>query len=171
MTTLRDLLQRAADQGLSTRAMEKRVAEAATDSGVDMAISRGTASLILSGKHRHNPSDATIRAIAFLSGAPERVAFEAAGRKAPSAPFREELPDGVDQLSPKRRRVALEVIRSLVEAEELEHRLAATQDDEQMSDLYLPDGTLNEERVQFARADEDTRVGLVEHLRRRPTSE
>ncbi|MCM6774929.1 hypothetical protein NDR87_26150 [Nocardia sp. CDC159] len=122
MTTLRELLQGVADRGLSTRAMEKRVEDAARSAGTDMRLNRGTASLILSGKYKSRPSDATIRAIAFLAEVPQRVAFEAAGRPSPAAPFKDELPEGVDQLSPKRRRVAIEVLRALIEAEQLEHR-------------------------------------------------
>lgn len=85
-----------------------------------------TINAIRSGKYKSRPSDETIRAIAWLSGVPERVAFVAAGMPAPLVPFRDELPDGVDQLSPKRRRIALELLRNLVEAEQLEH---STRDD------------------------------------------
>ncbi|MFD6357896.1 hypothetical protein [Nocardia tengchongensis] len=123
MTTLRDLLQLAADRGLSTRAMEKQVEDAARTTGEDMRLNRGTVSQILSGKYKSQPSDATIRAVAFLAGVPPRVAFEAAGLPAPQLAFRDELPDGVDQLSPKRRRVALDLLRALIEAEQLEHRV------------------------------------------------
>lgn len=122
MTTLRELLQSAADRGLSTRAMEADVERAAKTTGVDMRLNRGTASLILSGKYKSKPADSTIRAIAHLAGVAESVAFTAADQPAPdSLAFRDEIPAEADKLSPKRRRIALEMIRSLIEAEELEH--------------------------------------------------
>ncbi len=123
MTTLRDLLQRAADRGLSTRAMEADVERAAQASGTDMRLNRGTASQILSGRYKSKPSDATIRAIAHLAGVAEQVAFTAADQPAPnSLSFRDEVPPEADKLSPKRRRIAIDLIRSLIEAEELEHQ-------------------------------------------------
>lgn len=122
VTTLRELLQRAADRGLSTRAMETDVERAAKASGTDMRLNRGTASQILSGKYKSKPSDATIRAVAHLAGVPERVAFAAADQPAPGGlAFRDEVPPEADKLSPKRRRIAIDLIRSLIEAEELEH--------------------------------------------------
>ncbi|MFR9767106.1 hypothetical protein [Nocardia sp. SC052] len=150
---------------MSTRAMEAEVEKAARTSGVDMRLNRGTASLILSGKYKSKPSDSTIRAIAHLAGVPEYRAFEAAQRPQPTNPFRDELPEGVDHLSPKRRRVALEVLRALVEAEELEHRLAAVpEDDVPMSDVYMPDGALNPDKLRFVRTSDARRAGLLEHL-------
>lgn len=123
MTTLRELLQRAADRGLSTRAMEADVERAAKMSGADMRLNRGTASQILSGKYKSKPSDSTIRAIAHLAGVAESVAFTAADQPAPdSLAFRDEIPAEADKLSPKRRRIALDLIRSLIEAEQLEHQ-------------------------------------------------
>ncbi|MBF6434513.1 hypothetical protein IU436_29790 [Nocardia farcinica] len=124
MTTLRELLQRAADRGLSTRAMEARVERAASSSGKDMQLNRSTASLIMSGKYKSKPSDPTIRAIAFPAEVEESVAFAAAEQPtAGSLAFRDEIPAEADKLSAKRRRVALDVIRSLIEAEEFEHRI------------------------------------------------
>ncbi|MBC7299537.1 hypothetical protein [Nocardia salmonicida] len=125
MTTLRELLQRAADRGLSTRAMEAAVERVATTSGTRMRLNRGTASQILSGKYKSKPSDSTIRAIAHLAGVPDLVAFAAADQPAPDTlAFRAEIPSEADKLSPRRRRIAIDVIRSLIEAQQLEHQLA-----------------------------------------------
>lgn len=125
MTTLRELLQRAADRGLSTRAMEADVERAATTSGTDMRLNRGTASQILSGKYKSKPSDSTIRAVAHLAGVADSVAFAAADQPTPNAlAFREEIPSEADKLSPRRRRIAIDMIRNLIEAQELEHQLA-----------------------------------------------
>lgn len=38
--------------------------------------------------------------------------------------FRDEIPSEADKLSPRRRRIAIEMIRNLIEAQQLEHQLA-----------------------------------------------
>ena len=143
MTTLRDLLQHAADRGLSTRAMETDVERTAKATGIDMRINRGTASLILSGKYKSTPSPSTIRAIAHLAGVSDNEAFAAADVPAPATPipFRDEVFVEADSLSPKRRKVALEMIRALIEAQDLEHqqtgiRITAGMSPEEVRDAW-----------------------------------
>ncbi len=80
-----------------------------------------TINAIRNGTYKSEPSSDTIRAIAWLAGVSEATAFALAGRPAPGVPFKDELPDGVDQLSPKRRRIAVEMLRALIEAEQLDH--------------------------------------------------
>ncbi|MGW4123676.1 hypothetical protein [Nocardia sp. NPDC004711] len=159
MTTLRDLLQAASDKGMSTRAMEKAVDMAAKSSGIDMRLNRGTASLILSGKYKSKPSDSTIRAIAYLAGTPESVAFAAAGQLMPTISFRDEVPAEADKLSPRRRRIALEVIRNLLEAEELEHA---------QQGIRLTAGMTRAEFDEAMRKAEELLPGMVEAVRVRP---
>ncbi|WP_280489563.1 hypothetical protein [Nocardia farcinica] len=171
MTTLRDLLQLAADRGLSTRAMESEVEKAAEASGREMNLSRATASRILSGQYKSKPSDSTIRAVAYLAGVPERIAFDAAGMPPPALPFADELPEGVDQLSPKRRRVAIEVLRSLVEAEQIEHgfiTMAAHPSEFLDAYCHLPDEVRDRMLRRVSEASEPT-VNYV--LRRREVVE
>lgn len=82
-----------------------------------------TLNQIENGTYKSMPSAETIRAIAWLAGVTDAVAFAAARRPTPGPPFSRELPEDVDQLSPKRRKVALEVLRALIEAEQQEHEL------------------------------------------------
>ncbi|MGW4125071.1 hypothetical protein [Nocardia sp. NPDC004711] len=114
--TLQDLLRMAAaDRGMSGRAL----GELASTHG--WRLSHATVNQIASGRYKSRPSDQTIRAIAWLADVPDRVAYEAADLPVPNAAFRDELPDNVDSLSPKRRRIVLDLIRNLLETEELEH--------------------------------------------------
>lgn len=69
------------------------------------------------GTYVSMPRDETIRAIAWLAGVEEEVAFAAAGQPAPGVPFADDLPPGVDHLSPKSRRIAVDMLRLLVDLE------------------------------------------------------
>lgn len=73
-----------------------------------------TLNAIENGTYKSVPSDETIRAIAWLAGVSDRVAFTAAGRRLPGPPFADELPPGVDDLSPKEREAAIALLRVLV---------------------------------------------------------
>ena len=120
--TLRDLV----NQALVTRdASGRRLATLATEHGFNVAGT--TLNHIAAGTYRHRPSGVTIRAIAWLAGVSEETAFAAAGVPMPGPPFSEELPPGVDYLTPRSRRAAVEVLRALVEAERVggEHADAA----------------------------------------------
>lgn len=79
-----------------------------------LSLNRTTASQIVRGSYKGEPSDGTIRAIGWLAGVDDEDAFAAAGRRSPGLPFAEELPPGVDDLSPKERRAAIEMLRTLV---------------------------------------------------------
>lgn len=76
-----------------------------------------TLSHIRAGRYKSVPTDDTIRAIAWLAGVSDEVAFTAAGQPVPGPPFAEELPPGVDNLSPKARKAVIEMLRVLVDAE------------------------------------------------------
>jgi hypothetical protein len=91
-----------------------------------------TINQIRQGIYKSRPRAATIRAIAWLAGVSDKVAFTAAGQPVPGPPFAEELPPGVDNLPPKARKAAIDMLRVLVdmnkdadEAEQAE-RLAAS---------------------------------------------
>lgn len=73
-----------------------------------------TINAIRAGSYKSNPSERTLKAIAFLANVPDRVAFEAAGRSPHERPFVEDLPPGVDDLLPNERRVAVEMLRLMV---------------------------------------------------------
>ncbi|MDF3308767.1 hypothetical protein P3H15_27490 [Rhodococcus sp. T2V] len=73
-----------------------------------------TLNAIENGTYKSEPSEDTIRAIGWLAGVGEAVAFAAAGRRVPGPPFAEELPPGVDDLGPAERKAAIEMLRTLV---------------------------------------------------------
>lgn len=72
---------------------------------------------IRGGRYKSTPSDDTIRAIAWLSGVEDSVAFVAAGQPVPGPPLADELPPGADHLSPKSRKAVVEMVRVLVDLE------------------------------------------------------
>src|SRR5690606_37483199 len=53
---------------------------------------------IRAGRYKSEPSEDTIRAIAWLAGVDESVAFAAAGQQVPGPPLADELPPGADNL-------------------------------------------------------------------------
>lgn len=73
-----------------------------------------TLNAIEKGTYHSIPSAETIRAIGWLAGVNDEVSFAAAGRPVPGPPFADELPPGVDDLSPKERRAAIGILRALV---------------------------------------------------------
>lgn len=119
-TSLRDLLQQAVDrrnaqgQDASFRALQEAVEAEENSHPRGLSLNRTTASQIVRGSYKGEPSDGTIRAIGWLAGVGDEDAFAAAGRRSPGLPFAEELPPGVDDLSPKERRAAIEMLRTLV---------------------------------------------------------
>ena len=112
--TLRDLVLQARDKGLSYRQMEEMVEASEARVRRGLKLNRTTASKIARGKHSGDAEDGTIRAIALVAGVTEDVAFTAAGRKLDGEPFAKELPVGIDDLSTRERRVALDLLRVLV---------------------------------------------------------
>ena len=121
--TLRELLEEASGHGdLSTRQLEMKV-DTAIERGVLRArLNRVTIAKIMNGSYKSRPTDDTIRAIAYLAGVDDEVAFTAAGRRTPGRPFAEDLPDGVDDLTPKEREAAVYMLRVLVQQRrELNH--------------------------------------------------
>lgn len=78
-------------------------------------VTHTTLNQVRSGTYKSAPSDETIRAVAWLAGVSDEVAFTAAGQPVPGPPFAEELPPGVDNLSLKARKAALDMLRVLVD--------------------------------------------------------
>lgn len=125
--TLRDLVLKAKDRGLSYRQMEEKVAAAEAREPRGLRLNRTTASSIARGTHGGDAEDGTIRAIALVADVPEHVAFAAAGRRTNGPAFADQLPAGVDDLSSRERQVALDLLRVLVaQRQELNRRGAAT---------------------------------------------
>lgn len=80
-----------------------------------------TLNQIRNGTYKSVPSDDTIKSIAYLAGVDESVAFTAAGQPVPGPPLADELPPGADNLSPKSRKVVLDMVRVLVDLEAGSH--------------------------------------------------
>jgi transcriptional regulator with XRE-family HTH domain len=108
--SLRDLIEMAAAK---REASGLRLAEIAEAEGHKITVT--TINAIRQGVYKSRPRASTIRAIAWLAGVTEDVAFQAAGQPAPGPPFADELPPGVDNLPPKARRAAIEMLRALVD--------------------------------------------------------
>lgn len=121
--TLRELLLEASEHGeLSTRQLEMKVDSAIERGLLRSRLNRVTIAKIINGSYKSRPTDDTIRAIAYLAGVADEVAFTAAGRRTPGRPFAEDLPDGVDDLTPKEREAAVYMLRVLVQQRrELNH--------------------------------------------------
>ncbi|MCH6472179.1 hypothetical protein [Sinomonas terrae] len=108
--SLRDLVEAAAAK---RDASGLRLAEIAEAEGFKITVT--TINAIRQGTYKSKPRPSTIRAIAWLAGVTEDVAFTAAGQPVPGPPFADELPPGVDNLPPKARRAAIEMLRALVD--------------------------------------------------------
>jgi hypothetical protein len=95
-----------------------------------MSLNRSTASQILRGAYRGTPSPATVRAIGWLAGVPDEVAFAAAGQPAPGRPLADELPPAANTLDHHERAVVVDVVRALLShrqgADELKAAIADT---------------------------------------------
>lgn len=76
-----------------------------------------TINQIRNGIYKSKPSEVTLKAIAYLAGVEESVAFTAAGQPVPGPPLADELPPGADNLSPKSRKAVVEMVRVLVDLE------------------------------------------------------
>ncbi|AER47697.1 hypothetical protein DORI_48 [Mycobacterium phage Dori] len=129
--TLRDLLQQAMDKRaqaalpIDYRAVEQAVKDEEKARPRGLALNRTTISQILKGTYKKVPEDGTIRAIGWLAGVPDEVAFTAAGHRPQGPPFATELPQGINDLSPTERRAALEMLRVLVAQRQVINRYEA----------------------------------------------
>ncbi|MCO1338059.1 hypothetical protein BJH93_03995 [Kocuria polaris] len=86
--------------------------------GEGYKVNHTTLGQLRSGSYKYGvPSEETIRAIAWLAGVPVEVAFTAAGQPVPGPPLGEELPPGSDYLSPKSRKLVVDMVRVLVDLE------------------------------------------------------
>lgn len=80
------------------------------------------------GTYKSVPTADTIRAIAWLAGVSDEVAFTAAGQPVPGPPFADELPPGIDNLPPKARKALIEMARVLIDAHQDVSDASNTQD-------------------------------------------
>lgn len=102
----------------------RQLALTAQDNGHRIAYT--TLNQIANGTYRFTPSSDTVRAIAWLAGVPEATAFSAAGLDVPGRPFADDLPPGVDHLSPASRKIAVDLLRHLVKQDEAARKVSAS---------------------------------------------
>lgn len=98
-------------------------------------VTHTTLNQVRSGTYKSAPSEVTIKAIAWLAGVSEQLAFMAAGQPVPGPPFAEELPAGVDNLPPKARKAAIDMLRVLVDMNQGLADAELTSDQEQPIDI------------------------------------
>lgn len=110
--TLKDLVLLAVDRHKTSG---RQLAMRAQAHGFDITVT--TINHLKAGTYKYNPSAETIRAIAWLAGVDDSVAFEAASQRIPGPPFSKELPEDVDHLSPRSRKIILELTRALIDME------------------------------------------------------
>jgi len=107
--SLMDLIEIAAKRhgGASGR----RLAELAQQAGHD--ISHATLNRLRQGTYASRPTDASIRAIAYLAEVPETVAFTAVGVRPPAADHYQ-VPGEAQRMSTRQRRALDELLRAFV---------------------------------------------------------
>lgn len=112
-------LQELLDLAMQKRGVKsgRRLAQVAQDHG--LVLTHTTVNALKAGTYKSRPTDETVRAIAWLAGVSDAVAFTAAGLRVPGPPFADELPPGVDILPPKKRKAVIELLRVLIEDEEV----------------------------------------------------
>ncbi len=98
-------------------------------------VTHTTLNQVRSGTYKSAPSEVTIKAIAWLAGVSEQLAFTAAGQPVPGPPFAEELPAGVDNLPPKARKAAIDMLRVLVDMNQGQADAELSSDQEQPIDI------------------------------------
>lgn len=86
--------------------------------GLGLKIVATTINHIRAHTYKPKPRKATLEALAKLAGVPLAVAYDAADLPAPGPPFAEQLPDGVDYLTPTEREAVIGILRVLVERHE-----------------------------------------------------
>lgn len=105
-------------RGLIAKARREREQSARklaiTARGAGHKIVGTTLNAIEAGTYKSEPTEETIRAIGWLAGVSDEVAFAAAGRSVPGPPFAEELPPGVDDLTSLERKAAIAMLRAFV---------------------------------------------------------
>lgn len=117
-------------------------------------VTATTINQIRQGLYKSKPREGTLRALAWLAGVSDEVAFMAAGQTVPGPPFAEELPPGVDNLSPKARKVVLDMVRVLVD---LEKSADASNTDAQEQPTDIRDAS----QRRNSSAGQKTRSGLI----------
>lgn len=111
--TLRDLIEKAkAKHGTQSLRALARIGQATGGE-----LSHNTMSSIYNGVYKARPGRRVLEEIAELAGVSYETAHQAAGLGTPHRPFSKQLPERVDELTPRHREVVLVVIRALLDAQ------------------------------------------------------
>lgn len=117
--TLRDIALKASDRfgGVRGRALGREAEKAG------VTITYTTIDKIISGTYTSRPTDATLRALAQLALVPIEDVYRAADQPLPQARFADQLPAGVDNLTPAQREAVLTLIRQFIAQNREAHQL------------------------------------------------
>lgn len=121
--------------------------------GAGYTVTYTTINQIRQGTYKSIPREPALRALAWLAGVDDSVAFTAAGQPAPGPPFAEELPPGVDNLSPKSRKIIIDLARVLVDLEKAEDVTNTAKNDQ-------PTDIRDAGKRRDARSGQETKRGL-----------
>lgn len=117
--TLKEIAQAASDNNGGARGRQLgRIAERK-----GLTLSYTTVDKILAGTYTSRPSRKTLEALAKLAGVPVAQVYEAANEVPPQAPFADQLPPGVDTLTPEQRKVIIDIARVFLKENKTIHRL------------------------------------------------
>jgi hypothetical protein len=134
-------LQELAELAITKQGMSARqVALKAERSGY--GLTHTTLNQMRKGTYKSEPREDTLRALAWLAGVSDKVAFAAAGKKIPGPPLADELPPGSDNLSPRSRKVIVDMLRVLIELEDNANELPTaelSEEDSNVTKLERPD--------------------------------
>ncbi|MGN7250096.1 hypothetical protein [Arthrobacter sp. SAFR-014] len=149
--TLTEIAQAASDNNGGARGRQLgRIAERK-----GLTLSYTTVDKILAGTYTSRPSRRTLEALAQLSGVPVEKVYAAAQEAPPQARFADQLPPGVDALTPEQRKVIIDIIRVFLKDNRTIHRLeteiAATEPQEAQDDYRLaarePDAEIGHDQL------------------------
>lgn len=124
--SLKDLLAIAAER--HGAASGRHLAKIAQDAGHD--ISHTTVNRIRSGEYLHEPSSASLHAIAYLAGVPVKSAYIAAAMSMPAAGEPYVAPTEADWLDTRQRNALTELIRAVVNRQDRLNNALAELNDE-----------------------------------------
>lgn len=117
--TLKEIAQAASDNNGGARGRQLgRIAERK-----GLTLSYTTVDKLLAGTYTSRPSRRTLEALAQLSGVPVEKVYAAAQVAPPQARFADQLPPGVDSLTPEQRKVIIDIIRVFLKDNRTIHRL------------------------------------------------
>ena len=154
--TLRDLLVKAGHRHGSDGepASARHLAKLAQDNGFDIVYT--TIAAILAGTYviKRRPKRQTLEAIAFLAGVSPEAVHAGAGLGKPGRPFRDQLPEDIDDLEAAPRATLLDLARVMLDLQKREPAVIREGEETGVSVASLSDlGLSGEPKVTGHRTD------------------